>query len=189
MRDVVQCRAGGFFGFGCSLKTFRHGQTAMDQSGSFRWLVASDPGTKATVGEMAIADRTCSVSGTTVEARATAASSRSPHSAAEASARVEDVKVATVHGSRREGFGRQGTGGQLGESIGSHGGDRRFRGRHHPGSFGTCQEGSSNSTGRDTDLRLRTISGQSSSTFGGNRCPESHGCGQHRGRHQEIGIS
>ena len=45
------------------------------------------------------------------------------------------------------------------------------------------------STGRDTDQRLRTISGQTSSTFGGNRWPESHGRCQHRGRFQEIGIS
>ena len=132
-------------------------------------------------------DRTRTVSGTKVKARATAASCRSPHSAAEASAWVENVRVATFHGSRHEGFRRQGARGQV--SSGSHGRDRRLRGRHCPGSFGTCQEGSSNSPGRDIDQGLRTISGQSSSTFGGNRCLESHGRWQHRGRLQEIGNS
>ena len=70
----------------------------MDQCGSSRRLVASDPRTKATIGEMAIADRS-TVSGTTVKASSETAS-RSPHSAAEASAYVEDVRVATFHGSR-----------------------------------------------------------------------------------------
>ncbi len=67
--------------------------------------------TKDTVGEVAVADRT---SCGTVKARATAASSRSPYSAAKASAEasvwVEDARVAAVHGSRHEGFRHQGTG-------------------------------------------------------------------------------
>ena len=54
--------------------------------------------TKATIGEMATVDRTRTVSGTTVKARATAASCRSPHSVAEASAWVEEVRDATLHG-------------------------------------------------------------------------------------------
>ena len=69
-----------------------------------------------------------------------------------------------------------------------HGGCRWYRGRLFPGGFGTCQKGSSNPTGRDTDQRLRTISGESSSTSGHNRCPESYGGGQYRGGFQEIGI-
>ena len=125
----------------------------MDQSGSCRrWLQvirgSRQKKTKTTIREMAIADRT-TVSGTTVKARARAASCLSPHPAAEASTWVEDVNIATFHGSRH-GFRRQRTGGQVGESTGSHGGDRRFQGLE--------QEGSSNSTGQDTDQRLRTIS-------------------------------
>ena len=65
-----------FFGFRCLSKTIRHRQTGMAHSGNR--LVASDSGTKATVGER----RLCG----TVKARATEVSCRPPHSAAKASA-------------------------------------------------------------------------------------------------------
>ena len=111
------------------LETFRHGQTGMDQSGNSQRLAASDRGTMATVGDMAIANRRCSVSGSQSNGSLMPITTLSSRSISQGRRR----QCERSHGLRHEGFRRQRTCGQVGESTGSHGVDRWFRGRHYPG--------------------------------------------------------
>ena len=80
---------------------------------------------------------------------------------------VEDFRVAFFHRSSCAGFTGPGASQQVGESIGSNGGNRRFRDRHHPQCSRACEEGIASTSSRVADQRLRAVLGQSQSPSGG----------------------